>query len=113
MKLRIWKEKLMLILHIRSLNDETLAKKIYEEQRKEGWPGLVKETKNICEALGIEDVNKTKMNKIEYKKTVNDALKKKDEEYQEGVGGDSGLLAGRQTEECRVRDPVAQTESRL
>ena len=81
MKLRIWKEKLMLILHIRSLNDETLAKKIYEEQRKEGWPGLVKETKNICEALGIEDVNKTKMNKIEYKKTVNDALKKKDEEY--------------------------------
>ena len=71
----------MLVLHIRSLSDETLAKKVYEEQRKENWPGLAKETKNICEVLGIEDVNTTKMNKNEYKKIVNDALKKKDEEY--------------------------------
>ena len=81
MKLRIWKEKLMLILHIRSLNDETLAKKIYNEQRKQGWPGLAKETKNICEVLGVEDVNTTQMNKNEYKKSVNGALKIKDEEY--------------------------------
>ena len=71
----------MLILHIRNLKEETLAKKIYEEQRKEGWPGLAKEAKNICEVLGIEDVNTTEMNKIEYKKSVIDALKKKDEEY--------------------------------
>ena len=63
MKLRIWKEKLNLVLHIRSLNDETLAKKIYNEQRKQGWPGLAKETKNICEVLGVEDVNTTQMNK--------------------------------------------------
>ena len=81
MKLRIWKEKLNLVLHIRSLNDETLAKKIYNEQRKQGWPGLAKETKNICEVLGVEDVNTTQMNKNEYKKSVNGALKIKDEEY--------------------------------
>ena len=68
-------------MHLRSLNDETLAKKIYNEQRKQGWPGLAKETKNICEVLGVEDVNTTQMNKNEYKKSVNGALKIKDEEY--------------------------------
>ena len=81
MKFRIWKEKLMLVLHIRSLNDATLAKKIYDEQRKENWPGLAKETKNICEVLQIEDVNTTQMKKTEYKKSVNEALKRKDEEF--------------------------------
>merc|ERR1712016_22186 len=48
MKLRIWKEKVMLVLHIRSLDDNTLAKKIYNQQVEEGWPGLAKETKEIC-----------------------------------------------------------------
>ena len=47
MRLRIWKEKLMLILHIRSLEGTAMANKIYNEQRKEGWPGLAKETKDI------------------------------------------------------------------
>ena len=71
----------MLVLHIRSLDENTLAKKIYNEQRKEGWPGLAKETKEICEELGILDCNTTNMNKREYKDLVNAALLMKDEEY--------------------------------
>ena len=81
MRLRIWREKLMLILHIRSLDENTLARKIYDEQRKEGWPGLAKETKEICEELGILDCNTTQLSKIEYKDLINAALKMKDEEY--------------------------------
>ena len=81
MKLRIWKEKVMLVLHIRSLDDNTLAKKIYNQQVEENWPGLAKETKEICEELGIQDCNTTHFCKAEYKELVNSALKLKDEEY--------------------------------
>ena len=80
MRLRIWKEKLMLILHIRSLEGTALANKIYNEQRKEGWPGLAKETKEICKGLNITDVNTTYLTKNEYKLLVDGAIKRKNEE---------------------------------
>ena len=80
MKLRIWKEKISMILHLRSLGEGSLASKIYREQTSQGWPGLVKETKTICEALNIEDCNTTNMETKEYKKVVIEAIKKKDEE---------------------------------
>ena len=70
-----------MLVHIRSLDENILAKKIYNEQRKEGWPGLAKETKEICEELGILDCNTTNMSKREYKDLVNAALLMKDEEY--------------------------------
>ena len=81
MKLRIWREKLMFVLHLRSLDDETLAKKIYNQQVEKGWPGLAKETKEICQELGIQDCNSTHLSKSEYKELVKSALKMKDEEY--------------------------------
>ena len=80
MRLRIWKEKLKLILHIRSLEGTALANRIYNEQRKEGWPGLAKETKEICEGLNITDVNTTYLTKNEYKSLVDGAFKRKNEE---------------------------------
>ena len=40
MGLRVKKEKLMLIIHVRSLEKTTLARQIYEEQKLQGWPGL-------------------------------------------------------------------------
>ena len=80
MRLRIWKEKLMLILHIRSLEGTALANKIYNEQRKEGWPGLAKETKEIRKGLNITDVNTTYLTKNEYKLLVDGAIKRKNEE---------------------------------
>ena len=76
MRLRIWKEKLMLILHIRSLEGTALTNKIYNEQRK----GLAKETKEICEELNITDVNTTYLTKNEYKSLVDGAIKRKNEE---------------------------------
>ena len=43
------------------------------------WPGLVKETKYICQELGIEDCNETRKNKLEYKKLSYDACHKYNE----------------------------------
>ena len=79
MKLRIWKEKLMMVMHLRQLGEETLAKKVYTEQRNNGYPGLVKETTKICKELHIEDCNTTLMSKAEYKVLLSQLLKVKDE----------------------------------
>ena len=61
MKLRIYKEKLALISHIKNMDEKSLASQIYREQIENDWPGLAKEAKEICEDLGIEDVNTSTM----------------------------------------------------
>ena len=71
----------MLILHIRSLEATALANKIYNEQRKEGWPGLAKERKEICEGLNITDVNTTYLTKIIQITHIDGAIKRKNEEW--------------------------------
>jgi hypothetical protein len=47
MKLRVWQEKVMLVLHLRGLGEETLASQIYREQVALEWPGLAKESENV------------------------------------------------------------------
>ena len=79
MGLRVKMEKLLLLLHIRSLDEDSLAQKIYEEQKQNEWPGLAKETKEICKYLNIEDVNTTNESKKNYRKIVTKACKLKDE----------------------------------
>ena len=70
MGLRIKIEKLLLVLHIRNLTENSLARQIYEEQKKLNWPGLAAETAAICLELNIEDCNSTKMSKCDYKQIV-------------------------------------------
>ena len=47
MSFRIMIEKIMLVLHIRSLSEDTLAKKIYLEQIGQNWPGLQRKQKKF------------------------------------------------------------------
>ena len=63
MKFRIYIEKVLIVLHVRSLDKESLANRIYLKQIDENWPGLAKETKNICLELDIEDCNLTLLSK--------------------------------------------------
>ena len=80
MGLRVYKEKILLVLFIRNLQDNTLAKLIYKEQRLRKWPGLVTETTQICMDLGIEDCNSTNIDLQSYKKILMKALNRKNEE---------------------------------
>ena len=80
MGLRVAIEKVMLIHHIRSLDEDTLARRVYEEQRKHNWPGLFKETTVLCEELRVEDVNNTSLSKKDYRQIFIDACKMKHEE---------------------------------
>ena len=73
----------------RSLDEEAMAKQIYEEQKLNNWPGLVKETESICKSLDIENVNSTNMSKKEYRKLAISACKAKDEETLRGTGNKS------------------------
>ena len=79
MKMRIYKEKLMLILHIRDMDEGSLASKIYREQVSKDWPGLAKECKEICEELKIENINTTTLTKSVYKRLIQSAIKSRDE----------------------------------
>ena len=80
MGLRIWIEKLMLILHIRRLGDDSLAGKVYKEQKLQKWPGLAEEADHICEKLSIESVHTTKLSSKVYRRKVEEACHKVNEE---------------------------------
>ena len=75
------------------MDENTLAHRVYKEQKEQGWPGLARETKEICEELNILDCNTTHLSKIEYKELVNAALKMKDEEYLRNDGGEKRKCA--------------------
>ena len=80
MKLRIWREKLSLALHIVRIKEDSLANRIWKEQKQYGWPGLAAEIKRITEVLGIEDVNKTELTKSAFRMQVTEACHRLNEE---------------------------------
>ena len=69
----------MLVLHIRSLTMDTLARRVYEEQKTNNWPGLAKETTVICSELGVEDCTSTSMSISQYRKSFTAACQVLDE----------------------------------
>ena len=67
MKLRIWKAKLNLYKYLQDLSEDSLAKEIFNEQKKKNFPGLVQECWNIAKELDIMDeLNNDKMNKMHF-----------------------------------------------
>ena len=68
-----------MVIYIRNLEETSLASQIYEEQKRNQWPGLASETKQICQDLGIENCNTTRMSKIDYKKILLSACHAKNE----------------------------------
>ena len=78
-KYQIMIAKVSLVFHIRNMNDEALAKKIYIHQLKYGLPGIVRESIQICEELGIPDVTIVKATAKELNIMVKEACRLKDE----------------------------------
>ena len=70
MKWRIWQEKLLLLTRIKSHDTDTLCRQVYEEGRANGWPGLGREVTQICEELGIPDINDVSLTKLELKRAI-------------------------------------------
>ena len=77
--LRVWREKTSLALHIVRLGEDTLAKRIWTEQQLYDWPGLAREVRDICEQLGVEQVEDTKMTSKCYRSEVTAACHRMNE----------------------------------
>ena len=56
MKWRIWEQKLLLVKAIRQLEDNVLAKEVFNQQLEMGWPGLAREATKICQEIGLQDI---------------------------------------------------------
>ena len=54
-----------LALHIYWLGEDSLAKKVWEEQQMFGWPGLASEAEYIASELGVDRVEETSCSKKE------------------------------------------------
>jgi hypothetical protein len=72
MKYRIWQQKLLLLKRIRGQSQTTLSRKILDEQKDNDWPGLSTEVRDICEELGIPDLNVNEMTANHIKTAVID-----------------------------------------
>ena len=77
--LRVDREKLCLALHITRLGEDTLARRIWEEQKLYGWPGLAREAEEICQQLGMEPVENTQMTSKGYRAEVTAACHRENE----------------------------------
>ena len=79
-KFMIMKEKLTLLYHIVSLDNNSLANEIYMTQKKFKFPGLTSECMKMIHELGIpnitEDNIRQHISKLKWKKIVKDAVKK-------------------------------------
>ena len=70
MKHRIWKEKINILMRIKNLPNESLAKMIHEESMKNNWPGLGRDISQICNILKINDLNYNYLDINEIKKAI-------------------------------------------
>ena len=52
------------------MDPNSFANLIYEEQKRNKWPGLATETSLICQSLGIEDCNTTVLDRSKYLELV-------------------------------------------
>ena len=57
------KEKLTLLYHITSLDENTLGKEIYETQKKFKFPGLIKECLILIDDLRLPNITQDEIRK--------------------------------------------------
>ena len=69
-KWRIWEEKCLLLTQIKALPDGSLAKITYMEAESRGWPGLGREVRQICQEIGIPDINCHLVRKKDIQKAI-------------------------------------------
>ena len=72
MKWRVWQAKVLLDVAIREQEEGCLAREVWEEQVRMGWPGLAREVKAICKEIGIADItdSQTRIDKDEIKEAI-------------------------------------------
>ena len=70
----------MLALHIKRMDEGTLAKLVFDEQIEKKWPGLAQEADVICHELGVQNFQLTKLSQKLYRSKLVEASHVKNEE---------------------------------
>jgi hypothetical protein len=70
MKHRIWEEKVRMVMAIKEMGPEFLARRVLEMQLRQGFPGLSREVATICEEIGVEDCNVNPLGKGHLSKAI-------------------------------------------
>ena len=80
-QMRLWKAKLNMYKYLQQLPEDSLAKEIFEEQKRNKFPGLVTECEIKAKELGISnELENMNVRKVEFKNIVKSAVHKKNEE---------------------------------
>ena len=70
MKHRIWEEKIRMVMAIKEMGPSFLARMVYEEQLRQGFPGLAQEVTAICREVGLDDVNYITLTKVQVRNAI-------------------------------------------
>ena len=69
MKQQIWNMKILLAKKI-LCQAGSIAKDIYQEQIKKNWPELAPKVKEICEKVGVSNMNEKEVSKEELEEDI-------------------------------------------
>ena len=80
MKYRVYGRILNFLKHVHSHSDSNLSNQVLLEQLANDWPGLSKVGKVIMTELGVTGAFDSEVSKTNFRKTVKDACKRRNEE---------------------------------
>ena len=82
---------------------------VHKEQVEMEWPGLARETKDICQELQIEDCNTTTQNSVTYKKIVTEAIQMKNENILLGLAENKSKCERMTSEKYGKKDYISKS----
>ena len=75
---------------------------------KRGWPGLARETRKLCQALGLPDIIKERISKTKWENLVRKAVLESHEEELRAEVGSKTKLEGIKDEDMKRKDYFKQ-----
>ena len=92
---RIIQTKLNFAVHLKKLDEDSLAKQVFDEQLENGYPGLAQEAQDLCRKLRIQDLTRYRKEdptKNQWKQRISEVVKERNEkELKEEIRSKSKL----------------------
>ena len=108
MKRRIWSRKLIFVNTLKNMPEQTLAKQIFNEQVRRGWPGLAREARELCQNLGLPDIVKEKIYKLKLENLVKKGVLENHEEELKKEVDSKSKLEGIKNEDMKRKEYFKQ-----
>ena len=77
LRFEVMKRKLNFVNSIKNLDENSLAKKIFDEQVKHSWPGLITECDELCDTLNLPRISSNTISRGDIDNAVRESNKDK------------------------------------